>query len=123
MSGLRKGMKGRLPIQGAGWILQVKKEHAGLQTALKNGYLRKGLTFKSLLGNGLMMAFNPRMLQGWSLMDETHLHTQTNQSEMYHAWERRNTLVLVKGAIVIQTDLLWHPIPEEGASQDPLVFL
>ena len=123
MPGLRKGLKRRLPLQGTGWILQVKKEHTRLQTALESGYIRKGLAFKNLLGNGLMMALNPRMLQGRPLMDEAHLNTQTNQPEMDHARKRRSALVIVKGTIVIQADLLWHPITDEGTPQDPLVFL
>jgi hypothetical protein len=95
-----------LPGQCTGWVLLVEKEHACLQTALESGYIRKGLAFKSLPGDGLMMALNAGMLQRRSSMDEAHLHTQANQPKMDNARKRRGALVVVKGAIVIQAELL-----------------
>jgi len=88
MPGLGKGLKGRLPGQCMGWVLLVEKEHARLQTALESGYIRKGLAFKSLPSDGLMMALNAGMLQRRSSMDEAHLHTQTNQPKMDNARKR-----------------------------------
>ena len=123
MPGLRKGLKGRLPIQCTGWVLLVEKEHARLQTALEGDYIGKGLALKSLSGDGLMMALNLGMLQRRSFMNEAHLHTQANQPKMDDAWKRRGTLVVVKDTVVIQADLLRQPIADEGTPQNPLVFL
>jgi len=79
MPSLRKGLKRRLPIQCTGGVLEVEKEYPRLQTVLERGQISKGLSFKGLSGDGLVMAFNPRMLQGWPFVDEANLHAQSNQ--------------------------------------------
>ncbi len=56
-------------------------------------------------------------------MNKTYADTQGDKPKMQHGWEGRGGLIVIKDAVVVETDLLWQTVADKGSAENQLIVL